>query len=190
MSQIVSRNEYAFGLVQDVRWNWHFRRSGLINNDNCDIKRDSEYSDARTYRQSRYDLAYDTKATPSGSSRLREIENSRARQIKFLLTALGRDSRSSQVYVRRGSIMRECTLTVSGSINDSSQLWSAVRARPFTCLHTQGMKIFKGALSPHNFSPFSVRRCDAWATRVTLTGVFFQGPIGLDGPKGDSVSSA
>lgn len=37
------------------------------------------------------------------------------------------------------------------------------------------------------FSPFVVATRER---RVALTSVFFQGPIGLDGPKGDPVSSA
>lgn len=112
-------------------------------------------------------------------------------RIKLLLTALSRDSRTvgNARVTSRGSC--ECTFVAPGSITGSSSvLVCRVRPRIYYMLHTQGMMISKGSTRPaRNFSLFFVRRYGRVNDDWNSLAVFFQGPIGLDGPKGDPVSS-
>lgn len=106
-------------------------------------------------------------------------------RIKFLLTALARDSRTvGNVRVTsRGSC--ECTFVAPGSITGSSSVL-VCRARPrvYYMLHTQGMRFSRARLGPHaifHFSSFVVT--DEWATTGTHWRCSFRDPSAWTGPK-------
>lgn len=131
------------------------------------------------------------KVAPS-ISELREMKNSPCAEIKSLL-ALSRDlsiAASKRMYI--GRIMRMHFYRAWKHYENSSRIL-VCRARP--CLlhvtYTRNEN-FQGRAQPaRNFSLFFVRRYGRLrATSSTDWPVFFQGPIGLDGPKGDPVSFA
>lgn len=128
------------------------------------------------------------KVAPS-ESKLRKIKHSRVPNK----ISINSTSRSLQIYSRvtSGRIMR-MHLYRAWKHNDSSSVL-VCRARPrllhVTCyIHKEWD--FQGLAQPaRNFSLFFVRRYGRVSDDWHSLAMFFQGPIGLDGPKGDPVSS-
>lgn len=126
------------------------------------------------------------KVAPS-ESKPRRIKHSRVPNKISINSACPRPSRMHRVTYERIMRMHFCR---AWKHNGSSSVL-VCRARP--CLlhvtYTRNEN-FQGLARPaRNFSLFFVRRYGRVSDDWHSLAVFFQGPIGLDGPKGDPVSS-
>lgn len=129
------------------------------------------------------------KVAPSGS-RLRKIKHLRVPNKISINSACSRFSngRKCTRHIERIMRMHFCRAWKHNRLI----IGSGLSRSPSCLLHVTYTRneIFKGSARPaRNFSLFFVRRYGRVSDDWHSLAVFFQGPIGLDGPKGDPVSS-
>lgn len=126
------------------------------------------------------------KVAPSGS-KLRKIKHLRVSNKISINSAFSRFLANVRVMSERIMRMHFCR---AWKHNDSSRFWFVALARVYYMLHTQGMRFPRARSARTQFFTFLRSSLRTREQRLAHSlAVFFQGPIGLDGPKGDPVSS-